>query len=59
MDKVKHGVIGLGWFGGKHCEVLSEIPNIELHSVCTRTESRLEEVASEFGVKNTYTEDAG
>ena len=56
MDRVKHGVIGLGWFGEKHCEVLAGIPNVELHSVCTRTESRLQEVADRFGVENTYTD---
>lgn len=56
MDRVKHGVIGLGWFGGKHCEVLNDIPNIELYALCTRTESHLEEVAKEFGVKKTYTD---
>jgi len=56
MDKVKYGVIGLGWFGGKHAEVLSQIPNIELYALCTRTESRLEELAKEFGVKKTFTD---
>jgi len=56
MDKVKYGVIGLGWFGGKHAEVLSQIPNIELYALCTRTESRLEELAREFGVKKTFTD---
>ena len=56
MDRVKYGVIGLGWFGGKHAEVLSQIPNIELYALCTRTESRLEELAREFGVKKTFTD---
>ncbi len=56
MDKVKYGVIGLGWFGGKHAEVLSQIPNVELYALCTRTESRLEELAREFGVKKTFTD---
>ena len=26
MDRVKMGVIGLGWFGVKHCEALAAIP---------------------------------
>ncbi|MCD6361565.1 MAG: Gfo/Idh/MocA family oxidoreductase [Armatimonadetes bacterium] len=56
MDKVKYGVIGLGWFGGKHVEVLNEIPNVELYALCTRTESRLEELAKEYGVEKTYTD---
>lgn len=54
MKKLKYGVIGLGWFGEKHCEALAAIPNIELHAFCTRTESRLNEVAAAYGVKKTY-----
>lgn len=54
MKKVKHGVIGLGWFGEKHCEALAAIPEVDIHSVCTRTRSRLEEVSKTFGVKNAY-----
>lgn len=56
MKKVKYGVIGLGWFGEKHCEALSGISNVELHAVCTRTESRLEEVAKRFGVPKRFTD---
>jgi len=56
MDKVKFGVIGLGWFGEKHCEALASLPQVEIHSLCTRTESRLKEVADRFGVKKTFTD---
>ena len=56
MDTIKYGVIGLGWFGEKHCEALSGLPNVELHSLCTRTGSRLADVAKRFGVA---TRDAG
>lgn len=56
MDKIRYGVIGLGWFGEKHCEVIAGIPNAELYALCTRTESRLQEVAGRFGVKHTYTD---
>lgn len=55
MKTIKYGVIGLGWFGEKHCEALAAIPNVEIHSLCTRTESRLAEVAKTFGVKRTFT----
>ena len=51
MERVKHGVIGIGWFGEKHCEAIDSIPNMEIHALCTRTESRLEEVAERFNVK--------
>lgn len=56
MEKVKYAVIGLGWFGEKHCEALAGLPHVELYALCTRTESRLEEVAQRFGVKHTYTD---
>lgn len=54
MDKVRYGVIGLGWFGEKHCEAIAGLPTAELYALCTRTESRLKEVADRFGVKHTY-----
>jgi UDP-N-acetylglucosamine 3-dehydrogenase len=56
VKRVKYGVIGLGWFGEKHCEALSAIPGVELHSFCTRTAPRLAALAEEFGVANTYTD---
>lgn len=49
-------VIGLGWFGEKHCEALSGIPHVELQALCTRTESRLKALARTFGVRKTYTD---
>lgn len=54
MKKIKYGVLGLGWFGEKHCEALSAIPNVELHAVCTRNSARLGEVTKKFGVKRSY-----
>ena len=61
MKSVKYGVIGLGWFGEKHCEALAAIPNVEMYALCTRTPSRLAEVAERFGVQRTYQlqQDAG
>lgn len=56
MDKVKIAVIGLGWFGEKHCEALSGIPHAELHALCTRNESRLKALAGTFGVRKTCTD---
>jgi len=56
MSKVKYGVIGLGWFGEKHCEALSGIANVDLYALCTRTKSRLKEVAKTFGVSRTYSD---
>jgi len=56
MQKVKYGVIGLGWFGEKHCEALADLPQVELYALCTRTESRLAELAARFGVARTFTD---
>ena len=41
MKKLKHAVLGLGWFGEKHCEALAAIPNVEIAAVCTRNSERL------------------
>ena len=56
MKRVKFGVIGLGWFGQKHCEALTALPHVELYSVCTRTQAKLDETAERFGVRQKYTD---
>ena len=56
MDKVRLGIIGLGWFGEIHGDAVAGIPEIELAALCTRTESRLGELAKKFGVSQTYTD---
>jgi UDP-N-acetylglucosamine 3-dehydrogenase len=56
MKQVKHGILGLGWFGEKHCEALQAIPTAELYAVCTRSATRLAEVAGKFGIPKTYTD---
>ena len=53
---IKYGVIGLGWFGEKHCEALDTLPGVELHSLCTRTESRLNEVGKRFYACKKFTD---
>lgn len=54
MKKIRHGVIGLGWFGEKHCEALAGLPNVELYALCTRNAARLAEVGKTFGVSRLY-----
>src|SRR5688572_31739097 len=56
MDRLRIGVIGLGWFGEIHCEAIIGVPNLELAALCTRTESRLGELAKKFGVNKTFTD---
>ena len=54
MDRLRIGVIGLGWFGEIHCETIVGIPNMELAALCTRRPDRLAEQAKKFGVGKTY-----
>ncbi|MGO8749032.1 MAG: Gfo/Idh/MocA family protein [Thermoguttaceae bacterium] len=53
---IRWGVIGLGWFGEVHAEVLASMPGIELAAVCTRRADRLKEVADRFQVPRRYTD---
>lgn len=54
IKPVRYGVIGLGWFGEKHCEAISSIHGAELAAVCTRTKSRLDEIRARFSVPQAY-----
>lgn len=54
MERIRCGVIGLGWFGEKHCEVLRDLPWAELRAVCTRRPERLTEIAERFAVPASY-----
>lgn len=57
MNKtVRWGVVGLGWFGEVHAEVLATMPGIELAALCTRRPQRLAEVADRFQVAKRYTD---
>lgn len=56
MQNVRWGIVGLGWFGEVHAEVLATSPGIELAAVCTRRPKRLAEVADRFQVARRYTD---
>jgi len=56
MERVRCGVIGLGWFGEHHVDVLKKLPYADLRAVCTRREWRLKEIAERYGVEKTYTD---
>lgn len=56
MEKVKFGVIGLGWFGEYHADVIAGLPHAELAALCTRTPSRLKELGSKYQVEHCYTD---
>jgi UDP-N-acetylglucosamine 3-dehydrogenase len=54
MDRLRIGVIGLGWFGEIHCDTIVGVPNLELVALCTRKPDRLAELAKKYGVRKTY-----
>src|SRR5947209_9097282 len=54
MRAVGYGVIGLGFFGEKHAEVVASLPQAELRAVCTRSEERLKEIQRRLGVPRAY-----
>ncbi len=55
MDKIRCGVIGLGWFGEHHVDALQQLPMTEVIAVCTRRPERVKEVAEKYHVPKTYT----
>jgi predicted dehydrogenase len=54
MDRLRIGVIGLGWFGEIHCDTIVGVPNLELAALCTRKSERLSDLARKYGVRKTY-----
>lgn len=54
MDRLRIGVIGLGWFGEIHAETIAGVPNLQLAALCTRTPERLAEMGAKFGVTKLY-----
>jgi len=56
MDRLRIGVIGLGWFGEFHAETIVGVPNLELAALCTRTPDRLKALGEKFGGKKTFTD---
>lgn len=55
VRRIGFGVVGLGWFGEKHTQVLTDLPFVEVVAVCSRTEARAREIAQRYGVPRWYT----
>ena len=55
MDRIRCGVIGLGWFGEHHVDALQQLPLADVTAVCTRREHRLKEIAEKYNVPKSYT----
>jgi predicted dehydrogenase len=54
MDRIRIGIIGLGWFGEIHCDAIASVPNLELVALCTRRPDRLAELAMKYNTPRTY-----
>lgn len=54
MRKVVCGVIGLGFFGEKHAEVLASLPHAELRAICTRNRPRRREIKDRLGIAEDF-----
>ncbi len=55
-DRVRWGVIGLGWFGEVHADNLAEMPDIDLVALSTRRPQRLAQIGERLGVQRRYTD---
>lgn len=56
MSNIRYGVIGIGFFGEKHVETLQGLRGVSVEAICTRRQSRLDEVAAKYGIPKTYTD---
>lgn len=56
MHRLGYGVIGVGFFGEKHIQVLSHLPNIKLLGASRRSLKPLKELAKKYNIPNVYTD---
>ncbi len=56
MDRIRHGVIGLGFFGEHHAQMAVSLPNVELTAVSECRSARLDEVATQYNASKKYTD---
>ncbi|VVB66511.1 UDP-N-acetylglucosamine 3-dehydrogenase [Candidatus Gugararchaeum adminiculabundum] len=52
MEKIKVGIIGCGYWGRKHVDEYSKIPDAEIVGICDVASPDLEELAKKYGVKS-------
>jgi UDP-N-acetylglucosamine 3-dehydrogenase len=55
MKKLRVGVIGLGTFGEIQTAILSELPNVQLEALSSRTKSRVESIGRKYKVEKLCT----
>ena len=52
--KLRVGVIGVGFIGKVHLEAFEAVPDAEVVAICDIRPERLEEMAAEFGIADSY-----
>ena len=56
MDKLRFGVIGVGWQGGGHLSILAADPRAELVAICDLNADLLKQRQAEHNVRHTFTD---
>jgi predicted dehydrogenase len=54
MDKIKVGVIGIGFIGAAHVEALRRLPGIEVAAIAHSSDEKAKAKGEELGVERTY-----
>lgn len=54
MQKIKIGIIGAGWIAKQHLEVLCAMDNVEVVGITSRTRSKAEALAKEYGIAQCF-----
>jgi len=55
MERIKVGVIGLGWFGEHHIDTFQQLPLAEVSAICTRRPDHLKKMGEKYNIEKTYT----
>ncbi len=56
MANLKVGVIGVGWFGEIHCNVIAGVPGLELVALADGDAARLAEIGAQYGISALHTD---
>ena len=54
MQKVKVAIIGAGYMAREHIRAFADVPGVAIAGIHSRTRSRAEALANEFGVPGVY-----
>lgn len=53
-DKIRWGLIGLGWISGKFAKGLAYVPDAEVYAVASRSQEKADAFGAEFGATKCY-----